>query len=494
MKKKCEYGDFQTPYSLAVRALKTLPGIEEPQFVLEPTCGKGAFLKAAYKLWGDTPKYFGLDLNQEYVSEAKASLSKCQRLQIEHDDFFKYQWPNLLKGVDTPVLLIGNPPWVTNSDLGYVKSSNLPTKSNFLKYKGFEALTGKSNFDISEWMLIQYAEWLKEKKATVAVLCKTYVARKVLTYVWSKNYSVSQAKLYGIDALEHFNASVDASFFVMQFNAGPISYECEFYDSLDEREPSKKLGFYKGKIYSDIEKYQKLEFLSGKDPMYVWRSGVKHDCSKVFELTKQGKGYYKNGYNEDVFIEEELVFPLYKSSDVGNGELRDKNRYILVTQKKVSEPTDWIEDALPLTWEYLTRHSAQLDKRGSSIYKNKPRFSLFGIGEYTFSPWKVAISGMYKGLNFKKVGPKEGKPSLFDDTVNFVSCSSEDEASFVLSLLKSPEVTDFLESQVFWEDKRPITIELLKKLSIQELSKSLNVEHLYNDIAEVNVGCSYPQR
>jgi len=26
-----------------------------------------------------------------------------------------------------------------------------------------------------------------------------------------------------------------------------------------------------------------------------------------------------------------------------------------------------------------------LDKRGSSIYKNRPKFSMFGIGDYSFS-------------------------------------------------------------------------------------------------------------
>ena len=34
-------------------------------------------------------------------------------------------------------------------------SPNLPSKSNFQNRKGLDAVTGKANFDISEWMLIQ---------------------------------------------------------------------------------------------------------------------------------------------------------------------------------------------------------------------------------------------------------------------------------------------------------------------------------------------------
>jgi hypothetical protein len=66
-----------------------------------------------------------------------------------------------------------------------------------------------------------------------------------------------------------------------------------------------------------------------------------------------------------------------------------------------------------------------LAKRGSSIYRDKPDFSIFGVGEYTFSPWKVAIAGMYKSLGFVKVGMRDGKPIVFDDTTNFLPCPSE---------------------------------------------------------------------
>jgi len=42
--------------------------------------------------------------------------------------------------------------------LGIWNSDNLPPKSNFQKRRGFEAVTGKSKFDISEWMLLQHRE------------------------------------------------------------------------------------------------------------------------------------------------------------------------------------------------------------------------------------------------------------------------------------------------------------------------------------------------
>ena len=39
---------------------------------------------------------------------------------------------------------------------------NLPEKKNFMGLRGMDARTGKSNFDIAEWMLIQLIEALPE--------------------------------------------------------------------------------------------------------------------------------------------------------------------------------------------------------------------------------------------------------------------------------------------------------------------------------------------
>jgi len=70
--------------------------------------------------------------------------------------------------------------------------------------------------------------------------------------------------------------------------------------------------------------------------------------------------------------------------------------------------------------------------------------SIFGVGDYSFSPWKIAISGMYKSLRFVKVGPFQAQPVVFDDTTNFIPCPSETAATLLLSLLESDESTDVL--------------------------------------------------
>ena len=97
----------------------------------------------------------------------------------------------------------------------------------------------------------------------------------------------------------------------------------------------------------------------------------------------------------------------------------------------------------------------------------------------TFAPWKVAISGFYKKISFKVVGIIERRPVVFDDTIYFLPFWSQQEAKFIAEILNSNAAKEFLTSMVFWSDKRPITINLLKRLNIRSLAFELGCEAEY---------------
>ena len=117
-----------------------------------------------------------------------------------------------------------------------------------------------------------------------------------------------------------------------------------------------------------------------------------------------------------------------------------------------------------------------LDRRASSIYRNGPRFSVFGVGDYSFAPWKVAISGFYKKLHFAIIGPHANKPVVLDDTSYFVGCQSEQEARCVAGLLNSEPAASSSTTFVFWDAKRPITIDILRRLDLAALAYELGSE------------------
>ncbi len=473
-----EFGDFQTPPALALAATRVLHHLGiRPRSILEPTCGRGAFIAAATAIFPDAQSIIGIDINREYIASNVATNGRG--VEMRHGNFFKVDWTSVVTEVGEPWLIVGNPPWVTNSNLSAIESDNLPAKSNFQGRQGIEAITGKSNFDISEWMILRYLDWLEGKAGAIAVLCKTAVARKILLHVWGKGGdSLRSARIYEIDALEHFGAAVDACFFVLEIEPKAQTLSCDIFDTLESEACSRTIGFLDGQIISDVAAFKKYRDLLGPENRYVWRSGIKHDCSKVMELTNTISQGYQNGLGETVALEDAILFPMLKSSDIGNGRIRCR-RVMVVTQERVGDDTSHIRMKAPETWNYLKRHAALLHKRGSSIYKNKPAFSVFGVGPYTFAPWKIAISGFYKKLCFVKVGPVRGRPVVFDDTIYFLPCWSEEEACFVEALLHSEPAQGFLHSMIHWDEKRPITVEVLHRLSLHKLAAMLGREQDY---------------
>ena len=185
-----EFGDFQTPPELAldVCSLLARKGLA-PASVLEPTCGRGSFLAAALKSFPTIRKAVGIDINSHHVAHARGllqTMGRSETSEIRHEDFFAADWNHILDSLPEPLLILGNPPWVTNATLGSLGSANTPDKINFQNRRGIDAITGKSNFDISEWMLLNMLDWIDGKHATIAMLCKTSVARKVLTPAWKR--------------------------------------------------------------------------------------------------------------------------------------------------------------------------------------------------------------------------------------------------------------------------------------------------------------------
>ncbi len=469
---KIEFGDFQTPLALAreISSLLFQQGAR-PHTILEPTCGTGAFLVAAGEAFPKA-RLLGWDINPDYVAQAKSALVQsgaAKRASVGQQDFFAHDWEAELAGIRGSLLVVGNLPWVTNATVSGMGGSNLPAKENFQGFRGIEARTGKSNFDISEWMLIRLVRALRGREATIAILCKTATARKLLRFAWRNDGRIASASLRRIDAQKHFGASVDACLLLARTGeVGPV--EAAVFDELTAKGRSTTLGLAGQNLVSDIRTYRRLKHLEGLCP-YQWRSGLKHDCASVMEL-RQAKGkVLRNKLGEDVHIESDYLFPLLKCSDLANGR-GVPVRFVIVTQRRVGGDTSIISKNAPRTWRYLNSHRKLFDARKSSIYSSRVPFALFGIGDYSFAPWKVALSGLHRKPRFALVGPVDGQPVMFDDTCYFLPFEDEREARVVAEVLNSQICQEFLASLTFTDSKRPFTVELLQRLNIRALAEA----------------------
>jgi hypothetical protein len=466
-----EFGDFQTPDNLARSVCAKLSELGVvPDMVIEPTCGIGAFVLAAAEAFPEANAIRGYEINGGYLDTLRQRLpeaSNAGRIRLSQADFFATDWKPELRVVPGRILVLGNFPWVTNSAQGAIGGRNLPEKSNFQNHSGLDAITGKANFDISEWMLLEVVRWFRERAGDIAMLVKTSVARKVLAHAERQKLTLREASLYSIDAKKTFDASVDACLLVMRFAGKPEAgvYDYSVYPSLASTD-SRRVGQRRGFTVNDLDAFESSSFLLGEAPQ-KWRSGIKHDAAPVMELSRVPQGWI-NGLGECVDIEPDYLFPLLKGSDIGGGKAW-REKFVLVTQRYVGEPTEGIRASCPKTWAYLEAHAALLDGRGSSIYRNNPRFSIFGVGGYAFRPWRIAVCSLYKALKFRVVGPIEGKPAMFDDTVYYVSFDTETEARESLALLASEPCLRLLSSLIFWDEKRPIKAGILNAVDWSRL-------------------------
>lgn len=467
-RERVEFGDWQTPPQLAQEVLAVVRRrLRRPRTILEPTCGSGSFLVAATAAFPGAAAR-GYDVCEAHVGRARAALGG--RAHVRVADFFTVKWEQVIARLDDPLLVVGNPPWVTNSALGALEGSNLPPKSNVDRQAGIAALTGASNFDISEWMLTRLLELLRDRQFTLAMLCKASVARRVMQAVARHGWPVD-GEVRTIDARTHFSAAVDAALLHLWKGAPRrAGVRWPVYASLSDSTPERIMGIVDGQVSSDVDAHGRSRALEGQSTI-EWRSGIKHDCAKVMELAAHERGWI-NALGELVDAERSHVYPLLKGSDIANGRLLPR-RHVIVPQRTLGEDTRALRTQAPRLWSYLQRHRARFDARKSRIYANQPAFAIFGIGDYSFAPYKVAICGFYKRFEFAVIRPHGGQPVMVDDTAYFLPCETEAQAEALARALASVPAQEFFRARVFWDAKRPINKALLQSLSLEQLEAQL---------------------
>ncbi len=476
-----QFGDFQTPPALVTAVLESLgaTGTIWPR-VLEPACGCGNFITGLLNLPTPPREIQAIELQKSHFQSAQklAGQSPSTRVIIKNDKLFELDFRRDLRwSTAGSLLVVGNPPWVTNSQLGVERSANLPHKTNLKHLRGIEALTGSSNFDISEYIWIKLIRELAPEEPTIALLCKTSVARNVLQFAFDTALPVKSASVRMIDAKKWFGAAVSACLFCVELGSGKPQYEAPVYPDLHATAPESTTGIAGGRLVADITAYKRSAFADGICP-FTWRQGLKHDAAPVMELTRDSSGCLHNKLGETVIAEPEYLYPLVKSTDLFHQANVMPHRAVIVTQKRLGDDTHQLQQTAPGLWSYLTAHTGIFARRKSSIYRGKPPFSMFGIGDYSFAPYKVAISGLHKIPRFRAIQPVGGRPVMLDDTCYFIACYSPEQAAFLTCLLNDPLCLELIYSRFFSDAKRPITKKLLQRIDLKALFDRIELQSL----------------
>ncbi|REI13022.1 hypothetical protein DOS71_00035, partial [Staphylococcus felis] len=298
---KKELGDYQTPISLVKKVINVLKinGVELIN-IIEPTMGKGNFIIELFNNSDGFESVFGIEKQEEYLLEFAVELKKkfkkekYDNLKIFDDDIFSINIENL---ITEGVVIIGNPPWVTNSNQSVLKSQNIPQKNNFRLLKGMDAITGKSNFDISEAIIIKLIQSLiKVKKGYISLLVKNIVIRNLLYYCENLDCKIKDFKMYKFDAKKEFDVNTSASLLFIsvdnEIKNNEMTSICEIYDIDQPETLIDEFGWINNNFVSSIKNYEYGKVIEKVDrassDKLVWRSGIKHDASKIMEVEYKG--------------------------------------------------------------------------------------------------------------------------------------------------------------------------------------------------------------
>ncbi len=149
-------------------------------------------------------------------------------------------------------------------------------------------------------------------------------------------------------------------------------------------------------------------------------------------------------------IEDTHIFPLLRGRGVRPFRAEpDPNYRILLPQRGMHGDPGLLADS-PRTFRFLTRFRSELEKRASyrRYQRNKPFWSTWSTGPYTFSPYKVLWKEM-SGHRFcaAYVGtiddPVLGlKVAIPDHKLYMVPVGTIEEAQFLTGLLNAPTISE----------------------------------------------------
>ena len=103
------------------------------------------------------------------------------------------------------------------------------------------------------------------------------------------------------------------------------------------------------------------------------------------ELRKEGNRF-RNGLDELIELEDDYLYPMLKSSEITNRRGKEPTRWMLVTQKAIGDETSVIPPRCAQNVGIPSKARCVYLIAGQVlIYRNRPRFSIFGVGDYTFA-------------------------------------------------------------------------------------------------------------
>jgi len=141
-------------------------------------------------------------------------------------------------------------------------------------------------------------------------------------------------------------------------------------------------------------------------------------------------------------IEPDLLYPLLRGRDVKRWQAEPSTCTLMAQdpEKRHGIDENEMKTDYPKAYLYLKRFEPFLRERPAYrryFRSDAPFYSMFNVGEYTFTPYKVVWPWIAQAIRAAVITKHLGKPVLPDNNVTFVACFSTEEAYYICALLNS---------------------------------------------------------
>jgi len=361
--------------------------------VLDPACGTGIFLLGALKLLNSKfgismrscieKNLYGIDLQEKNVERCKYVLALACLLNgenidsisfnIKSCDSLKVNWHEIM-GLSKVSLIVGNPPYVNTHDIdksyvSFLKNNFETTKSGVFNI--FYAFVEKALQSIGQKGIVGFVipnNFLSIKSAEKlrAFIQKDNYMSKVIDFgsnmIFKPTRTYNCIVFFDKTQKSHFEYSVMQSSSNIQNDINYLNFHLMDYDRLDK----KGWNLVADNVHDNITKIEG-QFISIKNFI---RTGIATLKDDIFFIDSKNNGDYCKYANGNVFrIEQEIVKPIYKISDISDSDnLHKYKRHIIFPYKKCNDRFEIIklndlEINYPNTLNYLTEVKETLNSR-----------------------------------------------------------------------------------------------------------------------------------
>jgi len=401
-------------------------------------------------------------------------------------------WTRIIKNAFAPLFtepvdyVAGNPPWVNWENLPEDYRQDIAPlwqAYDLFRHKGYKAKLGGAKDDISILMTyVAHDNYLKNGGSlgfviTQSVFKTTGGGEGFRTFKYEKQGQTVRLEVMHVDDMSNFQpfegATNRTAVFVCQKSSEPFRYPIPYVvwrkiqrgrisqdatldevleaterqelaaAPVDEHQPTSPWLTAPEKALPGLRKAIGQSDYKAYAGTCGWLNGVY--WVRILERLPNGDLLIENLHDVgkikvekvQMVIEPDLVYPLLRGRDVQRWRTESSAYIILAnrTDKLAGISEGVMKSKYPKTYTYFKEFEEQLRRRSGFRQYFKPTdpfWSMYNVGPYTMSPWKVVwqrISNTLKAAVCKNIVP--------DNSLTFVSLGSAAEAFFLSALFNS---------------------------------------------------------